>query len=113
MGGVRLPSEHEKRVIVDFLRDSTNVWVEGVHFERMTDGAMRMRCKYRDIRDATQYANLVDPSPKDMPRMDDKGNVETNHAFEDLAVAMSDWLEHSKLDWLTDPAEKTDGATVQ
>jgi hypothetical protein len=97
----RLPSEQEKRVIVDFLRDSTNVWVEGVHFERWTDGAMRMRCRYRDLKDATKHANLVNPSPKG----------ET--AFEELCVAMSDWLEHEKLDWLTDMKEPADGVSVQ
>lgn len=102
MGGVRLPSEHEKAVITDFLRDSTNVWVEGVHFERATDGSMRMQCRYRDLKDNTLYANLVDPEPA------------SADAFEGLAVAMSDWLEHQKLDWLTDPMQKgeADGATV-
>lgn len=98
MGGlVRLPSEKEKRVIIDFLRDSTNVWVEAVHFERWVDGAMRMQCRYRDLKDHTLEANLVNPAPKET-------------AFEELSVAMSDWLEHQKLDWLTDMKEPADGA---
>lgn len=98
-GNARLPTETEKRVIVDFLRDSTNVWIDGVHFERWSDGAMRLRCQYRDLKDETRYANLVDPAPRE-------------DAFEGLAVAMSDWLEHEKLDWLTDPKAKCDGETI-
>jgi hypothetical protein len=94
----RLPSEQEKRVVIDFLRDSTNVWVEGVHFQRLTDGAMEMRCRYRDLKDHTHEFTIGDPAPKD------------DTAFENLAVAMSDFLDHMKLDWLTDPKER---ASVQ
>lgn len=97
---MRLPNQHEQRVIIDFLRDSTNVWVENVHFERPVQGGVIMKCRYRDVKDETLHATIYGPACED---------------FEDACVHMSDLLEHGmtrELGWFQNPEEAEDGATV-
>lgn len=69
-----------------FLHEATGVPIEGVRFERTPAGHLAMTCEFKTVRGAAETKRVV------------MGTKLPNPADEvvDLAVIMSEWIEHGK-----------------
>lgn len=69
-----------------FLHEATGVPIEGVRFERTPGGLLSLLCEFKDVRGNSQTKRITMGSRWPNP-MDE---------VVDLAVIMSEWIEHGK-----------------